>query len=150
MWQIISGYISVCIMMVGVYIFGRIVLERKIDLNKSFKDIFNILIFSILQTLIFLNLEGTDKSIIMAIINMIFCKNVFKINIQHAIYLTILYMVILLIPDLIEIFFITEILNLSVDFCFNSYSGSIISNASACILFIIITMLLKKYLVKIM
>lgn len=30
MWQIISGYISVCIMMVGVYIFGRIVLERKI------------------------------------------------------------------------------------------------------------------------
>mgnify|MGYP000366385516 CR=1 FL=1 len=150
MWQIISGYISVCIMMVGVYIFGRIVLERKKDLNKSFKDIFNILIFSILQTLIFLNLEGTDKSIIMAIINMIFCKNVFKINIQHAIYLTILYMVILLIPDLIEIFFITEILNLSVDFCFNSYSGSIISNASACILFIIITMLLKKYLVKIM
>ena len=109
MWQIISGYISVCIMMVGVYIFGRIVLERKIDLNKSFKDIFNILIFSILQTLIFLNLEGTDKSIIMAIINMIFCKNVSKINIQHAIYLTILYMVILLIPDLIEIFFITEI-----------------------------------------
>ena len=80
MWQIISGYISVCIMMVGVYIFGRIVLERKKDLNKSFKDIFNILIFSILQTLIFLNLEGTDKSIIMAIINMIFCKNVFKIT----------------------------------------------------------------------
>ena len=149
MWQIISNYISVCIMMVGVYIFGRIVLEKKVDLNKSFKDIFNILIFSILQTLIFLNLEGIEKSIMMAIINAFFYKILFDLKTSKAYFLTILYMIMIIIPDFLVMFFATEILGVDRNFCFNSLAGSILSNTIVFIIIIILTIFLKKQLKKI-
>lgn len=149
MWQIISNYISVCIMMVGVYIFGRIVLEKKVDLNKSFKDIFNILIFSILQTLIFLNLEGIEKSIMMAIINAFFYKILFDLKTSKSYFLTILYMIMIIIPDFLVMFFATEILGVDRNFCFNSLAGSILSNTIVFIIIIILTIFLKKQLKKI-
>lgn len=149
MWQIISNYISVCIMMVGVYIFGRIVLEKEVDLNKPFKDIFNILIFSILQTLIFLNLEGIEKSIMMAIINAFFYKILFDLKTSKAYFLTILYMIMIIIPDFLVMFFATEILGVDRNFCFNSLAGSILSNTIVFIIITILTIFLKKQLKKI-
>ena len=80
MWQIISGYIGVIIMMAGVYIFGRIVLESKVNLKNTLKDLMWLLIFSIPQTLIFLHLSGVEKSVLMSIVNILFYKLIFKIS----------------------------------------------------------------------
>ena len=120
MWQIINEYVGLLIIMIGVYLFGKIVIEKK-DENNLLKDIMLILLFTIPQTIIKLNLQGTD---------------------------TIIYMAIFLIPDFIEMYFITKILKISMEYCFNSIAGSIISNLIVCVLFLILTIVIKEFLKK--
>ena len=50
MWQIISGYISVCVMMVGVYIFGKIIFEDNWNINGDIRKI--IYVFNLLLIII--------------------------------------------------------------------------------------------------
>ncbi len=58
-------------------------------------------------------------------------------------------MIILIIPDFIEMYFLTYILGLSKEVCFNSIAGSIISNIVVCLLLIILTLTLRNELKKI-
>lgn len=145
MWQIISAYLGVIILIVGLLVFAQVVLEKKPQIN-IWKLILLIIIISIFHTVLQLNFSGTIKSTIMCIINIIFFKYVFSISYKKSIFLTIIYMIVLLIPDLIEIFFITKVLNLSMDFCFNSLSGTLISNTAVCLMFLGITFLMKNHL----
>lgn len=151
MWQIISGYISVCIMMVGVYIFGKIIFEDNcnININNIIKKMIYLFLFSIPQTAVFLNFSGIEKSILMSLINVYFYKKLFNQNFQKTILITILYMIILIIPEFIEMFFLTYILGLSRDFCFNQFAGSILSNLIIFILFTLIILISKNFLRKI-
>ena len=148
MWQIISGYIGVIIMMAGVYIFGRIVLESKVNLKNTLKDLMWLLIFSIPQTLIFLHLSGVEKSVLMSIVNILFYKLIFKIENKKSVFLILLYMMLLVIVDLIELFVVTKILKISMEYCYNSFAGSILSNLFVCILFSLTTVILRKQLRK--
>lgn len=145
MWQIISAYLGVIILIVGLLVFAQVVLEKKPQIN-IWKLILLIIIISIFHTVLQLNFSGTIKSTVMCIINIIFFKYVFSISYKKSIFLTIIYMIVLLIPDLIEIFFITKVLNLSMDFCFNSLSGTLISNTAVCLMFLGITFLMKNHL----
>ena len=149
MWQIISSYISVLIMMIGVYIFGIIVFEDNWHINNNIKKILYLLLISIPQTAIFLNFSGMEKSILMSFINVYFYKISFNKNYQKIILITILYMIILIIPEFIEMFFLTYIMRLSKDFCFNQFAGSIPSNIIIFILFFTIILIFKKLLRKI-
>lgn len=144
MWQIISEYIGLLIMMVGVYIFGRVVLEKK-DTNNLLKDIILILLFTIPQTIVKLNFDDTIKSLLITLINIIFINKEFEINYKKSLFLTCLYMITILIPEMLEMVFITKILNLDMNFCYNWYGGTILANLSTCILFLIITIILKKH-----
>lgn len=144
MWQIISEYIGLLIMMVGVYIFGRIVLEKK-DTSNLLKDIILILLFTIPQTIVKLNFDDTIKSLLITLINIIFINKEFKINYKKSLFLTCIYMITILIPEMLEMVFITKILNLDMNFCYNWYGGTILANLTTCILFVIITIILKKH-----
>ena len=145
MLQIISAYICLLIMTIGLFIFGRIVLNVKIKISRL-QFILLMVIASITQTVIYLNFNGTIKTLLMGVIEMFFYKYMFKISNKKAIFLTFLYVVILLITELLELFFITEILKLSRDFCYNTYAGTIISNIFILIIFILITYIIKKVL----
>ena len=147
MWQIINEYVGLLIIMIGVYLFGKIVIEKK-DENNLLKDIMLILLFTIPQTIIILNLQGTDKTILMTIVNVIFIKQIYHLNYKKSIFVTIIYMAIFLIPDFIEMYFITKILKISMEYCFNSIAGSIISNLIVCVLFLILTIVIKEFLKK--
>ena len=147
MWQIINEYVGLLIIMIGVYLFGKIVIEKK-DENNLLKDIMLILLFTIPQTIIKLNLQGTDKTILMTIVNVIFIKQIYHLNYKKSIFVTIIYMAIFLIPDFIEMYFITKILKISMEYCFNSIAGSIISNLIVCVLFLILTIVIKEFLKK--
>lgn len=149
MWQIISEYLDLLIMMIGVYAFGKIILKES-----KYSNIIEICLFiavaAIPQTIIILILDGTIKSLLMSVINVIFCKKMFNISYKKSIFLTILYMIIILVADFLEMYLVTEVLGLSKDFCFNSLAGSIISNLIVLIMFLIITWFLRKPLQKLM
>lgn len=144
MWQIISGYISLLITTIGVFAFARIVLNEKIKISKI-KFILLFLIISILHTIIFLNLEGTLKTLIMISVDVVFYKITFKISNRKSMFLTCLYIIILLIPDLLQLIFITKVLKIGKNFCYNEFAGSILGNLTTCILFILITYMFRKF-----
>ena len=116
MWQIISEYIGLLIMMVGVYIFGRVVLEKK-DTSNLLKDIILILLFTIPQTIVKLNFDETIKTIFMGVIYTVFFRRIFNLDYKKSVFLTFLSITLMIIPELIEIFFLTKLLNLNMDFC---------------------------------
>ena len=147
MWQIINEYIVFLIMLLGTLTFGRMIINEPIMLSKS-KLILLMILISFLQTSIGLNFNGTIKTIIIVLSNIWFYKLVFKTEYKKATLLSILQMFVLIIPDLLELIFLTKILNLSKDECYNFYANSIISNLIIYILLIIITYLLRKKLRK--
>lgn len=149
MWQIISDYLGLLVMMLGVFYFGRLILIEKPKLSKN-KTIILLLVSAIPQTLIFLNLNGTLKTLCMSIINVTFYKLLFDIKYRKALFLTFLYMIILIIPDLLELFFLTRVLGFSIEFCYNIFASSLISNIIVFILLVPITIVLKKLLRKIL
>ena len=148
MWQIINGFICSSITIIGVFLFGKIVLNKGFEYSKE-KIIISIIITTIIHTAIYLNLEGTIKSLLMMILDICFYTYVFKINIQKSILTSVLYAIVLLIPELIELFIVSELLNLSKDLFLTSNIGRTFSNVFICILLVIITVTLKKMLQKI-
>ncbi len=149
MLQIISGYISVLITMVGVYVFEKIVINDTWEIKKELRGGYYLLLFSIPQTFIFLNLNGIVKSILMTIINVLFIKKISLVSYKKAILMTIMYMSLFLINDFIEMYFVTKVMGISIEYCFNTLAGGVISNLIICILFLLTTILLKNYLQKI-
>ena len=147
MWQIINEYVGLLIIMIGVYLFGKIVIEKK-DENNLLKDIMLILLFTIPQTIIKLNLQGTDKTILMTIVNVIFIKQIYNLNYKKSIFVTFIYMAIFIIPDLLELFFLTKIMGYTVEECQKLYSGTLLANLTTCIIFLGIVYVLRKSIKK--
>ena len=148
MWQIISTWLGIFIMGICEIVFAKIILQENIKVTK-FNIITVLLISSILYTLNNLYIYGTIKTLIVCIIHVLVFKYIFKINWPKAILLTIMYAIVIIIPDLIELFAVTEILGLSRDFLYNNYAGSVLGNITICLLFIMITYALRKLLRKI-
>ena len=115
MWQIIKEIICLSIAVTGTFLFGRIVLNKKIQIDKKrFAILFTITILS--HALLSLYLEGFIKTLLMGIIEVYFYIIVFQINKKKSILLTITYMMVLIIPDLLELFFVTKILKMDKKF----------------------------------
>ena len=147
MWQIINIYICAIIMMFGVLFFGKIILNKKIKIAyKSFFLLF--LLVCVFHTIIGLNFLGTFKTISMFLINTLFLYKTFNIQIKKSIFLSFLYMIILMIPDLLQLFIATSILGISKQFYYEEFAGSLISNFIICISCIFITFILRKKLRK--
>ncbi len=145
MWQIIKEIICLSIAVTGTFLFGRIVLNKKIQIDKKrFAILFTITILS--HALLSLYLEGFIKTLLMGIIEVYFYIIVFQINKKKSILLTITYMMVLIIPDLLELFFVTKILKMDKNFLYNTYAGGILSNIIVLVLFVIITTLLRNHL----
>lgn len=152
MWQIInkvlSVYISMIILMIGVYCFTKIISGEKVKVTK--KNMFLILqIVYIIHVVTFLNLTGLIKTIIMFITNSIFCKYVFKISNKKSILLMFMHTIVLMIADLMSLFFITVILKISKIYYYEQFAGGTIGTLIVCVTLIIITYLLRKPLQKI-
>ena len=79
MSQVIEAIIELVITTIGVYLFGRIALNKKIEVSKS-KFLVFFIITVVCNTIIYLNLTGTLKTILMEIINIIFFQSVDKVQ----------------------------------------------------------------------
>ncbi len=127
MWKIINEYIILIIVMIGVYLFGKIVLEKKNN-SSILKDAFLILLFAIPQTIVKINFTSVMKTSLMFAIDILYYKVQFKINTKKSIFLSFLYIVILMIVDLLQLLFIIYILNVNKEYCYNVYANTIFSN----------------------
>ena len=145
MWPIINQFICGLITLIGVIFFGKIVLNRDIQISQR-NLIFTIILIPIIYVFVYLNITGTLKSLIMMIIDICFYIYIFKINIQKSILTSLLYAIVLIIPELIELFLITKAFKMNMDFLYNTYAGSIISNVLICLFFIAITYVIRNLL----
>ena len=151
MWQIISGYIGVFIMFCTIYIFGKLILSPKMDFNINIRKIIIIIfIFSFPQTVIFLKLTGMGKTSLMTIINVLFFTKAFKLNYKKSILMSTIYTIFFVICDFIEMYFVTKVIGISMEYCFNTFAGSIVSTIIVCILFLILTVIFKNPIKKIL
>ena len=67
MSQIINGYVGNIIVVIGVFMFARIVLKEPIKVSKK-RFIIDFFISTIIYTIILINLNGTIKSLCMSLV----------------------------------------------------------------------------------
>ena len=138
MWQIINEYIGILIMMLGVILFGKIILNKKSPHNKLY-IIITLLVVSSIQTLICQFLTSTLKTLVVTVINILLYKNIYKISLPKSILLTFFCTVILLMPEGLLILIMTNVFGMSKEYYYAYYAGSILGNLSICILFLLLT-----------
>ena len=147
MWEVTSAIICGIITTLEVIIFGKVYLEEEIQIPKKKFIIISLgisLIFGIIS-LLFYNIS---KTLIIIILDIIFYKYVFKITIKKSIFLTLLYIVLLVASDLIDIMFMTRIINISIKEFYTTYTGSIIANLKILVIFCALIFLVKTPLRK--
>ncbi len=148
MWEIINNSLSAITLVSSVLIFGKIVLN---DSNKIItrKNLILSLLICIIQTIIFLNIEGTIKTLIMVLSNILLYRYIFNISLSKTIFLAFIYMILLIIPDILELFILTNIFGMDKSYCYNIFAGSVASNLIVSALLILVTIILRKPLRKI-
>lgn len=145
MSEIIKSYIIIIIMLISVIAFGKILIKKKSKF-KIKRQIALFILISIIQTYVFINLNGTEKTLLMLLTNVILYKYLFDLSFTRSIFLAFIYMLLLIIPDIIQLLLFTKLLK--PEFLHNVYAGSIIGNIITCVLFVIITFIFKKPLKK--
>lgn len=147
MWQIISIWLGIFIMGICEIIFAKIILQKDIKVPK-YLLLLTLLVTSIIYTINNICLVGTLKTLIVCIVHVITFKYLFKINWSKAIFLVLIYFILIIIVDLLVTLSITEIIGLDKNEVSASFAGNIIGNISVSILFVIESYILKRPLRK--
>ena len=148
MLEVLKAFSSCAALIISVYAFGVIVLNND-KIKLGIKDIISIFIVCILNTICFVHLDGTTKTIFTFIVYALLYVLVFNTQFLKSIFSGIIYMILLIIPDLITLGFVTKVLNVSKEYCYNHLAGSIIINLSVSAIMILLVYLLRKPLRKI-
>lgn len=149
MWQIISDFIGIFILGICEIIFARIVLDSSIKTSKITTAII-LLISSLIFTLISTYSVGTIKTIMLYIIHMFEFQCLFKISYLKSMFLTFIYAIVLIIPDILSLLITTTIIGINKIEFYNEIAGTLLGNIIISLLFLITTLLLRKILKKIM
>ena len=150
MLEIIRGFISNSITFISVYVFGRIVFEKKIIKRKN---IFNFLLMILIissYTAAFLLLDGMIKTVSLCVLYMLTYKILFDKTIGKGFISSIIYTVLLIIPELITMVLLVYVMGLSKEYIYNSLAGGIIINIIVNILMTLLVYLIKKPLRKLL
>lgn len=146
MQEIVELIISSIISIITAIIFAKIVTNQNYS-NKNRK----IIVFFVTVILFALNSKYSYeniKTIINFLVHIYFFHNYFKLSLSKSIFITFVYAIILMIPDMLQLFFVVNVLKMSKEYCYNIVAGGLISNLIICIFMIIITFLLKDKLKK--
>ena len=105
-------------------------------------------ISSIIASIIFTYFDGTIKTIMLCVIFILIFRYVFYLNYDKAIFTSIIYCIITIIPDLLTLASTLYIFGISKEYYYSYLAGGIICNLSVSILIIILTYILRKPLKK--
>lgn len=135
------------LLILTLYIFGRIIIVNRRHKNIMI-DVLILLGFILLNILVFKYTTGTIKTIITCLLYSSLFFSIFKIKLSKSIFTSIVYIILLVIPDLLTLGGAIYIFDVSKEFCYESLSGSIISNFSVLGIMIILTVSIRKPLKK--
>lgn len=129
-------------MIITVYYFGQIILNNEFKIKKLLKTWLIFLIAIILHTIIYLYTDGIIKTLLLCILYSLFLSLIFKTSYWKSSLMSIIYTLIMIIPDLVVTLTLTIIFGKQKFYLI--FAGSIFSNFCVCVLMIIFTYLLKK------
>lgn len=135
-------------MMISVHVFGLVTSKEKSKKNIKLKNILILILFAILHTIAYLYLKGTYKTVILCTIYAIYFYIVFDKKVYKSIFSGIIYMILLIIPDLFTLVFATKILGISKEYYYLVFAGGILGNLIVNIIMVALIYLLRKPLKK--
>ena len=148
MLEVLKAFSSCAALIISVYAFGVIVLNNgKIKLG--IKDIASILIVCILNTICFVHLDGTTKTIFTFIVYALLYVLVFNTQFLKSIFSSIIYSLLTIIPDLITLGISINILGIDKSYFYENLAVGFIGNLSVSAIMILLVYLLRKPLRKI-
>lgn len=136
-------------MMISVHVFGLVTSKEKSKKNIKLKNILILILFAILHTIAYLYLKGTYKTVILCTIYAIYFYIVFDKKVYKSIFSGIIYMILLIIPDLFTLVFATKILGISKEYYYLVFAGGILGNLIVNIIMVALIYLLRKPLKKV-
>lgn len=145
MQSILSNIIGSLVLSIGSIYYARVALQDKEKIYKP-KYILSILIITTVYTIVFLNCEGSTRSIINFIVYAAVYRRLFNISASKAILLTFVYSIILIVPDLVTLFVAIDIVGISKEYYYNNFAGTALANTIVCSGFVLLTFIGQKHL----
>lgn len=147
MSEIINIFISSAMFIIALFGFG-IILFNETKHEKKVLNLIEFIIATILASLIFGYYEGILKTILLCLVFVIVFRFVYNLSYGKAIFVTIIYAILAMLSDLITLSILIYILDMSKEYCYSTFAGTILSNASTSVATIILTLAMKKQLKK--
>ena len=144
--ELLSYILSSIIVVATPLIFVKILLNPKLRNDKS-KVIVAILVALISSVLIYKYLDGIFRSLIGLVVYVVVIANCYNISIKKSIFLTVIYIILLMIPELL-LLLILNIFSLSKQYFYTTFAGSLLSNLIIYSSVIFLTLVLKRKLNK--
>ena len=141
--------ISSLIMVISSVIFGKIIIDKNIQI-KNDKLLVFIIIMTCSYVMVCYFLEDLCKTIFVFLIYLVIFQYVYKITYKKALFLAFVYMIILMFADLIVLFIATIILQVPTEYCYEFFAGSLLGNVIVAILFIFVSYLFRNKLRKLL
>ena len=140
MQEIMEFILSSMIMVITPIIFGVLTLDNSIRKDKS-KVVVVFLISCIVYSLCYLYFDGGIKTLIGFFLHIFMFNQIFKTSFFKSIFITLIYISLLIVTEIIIIFFMTNITNMTKIYFYENFAGSFLGNISISlfvILFLII------------
>lgn len=148
MSEVISIFISSIFMVLTTYIFGYIISNKNYHSINKIKVLIILIISATIHTIVFMYLTGMAKTLILCLLYSLILKESFEFEYSKSIFFSIIFSLLMIIPDLITLGSVIYIFDISKEVCYSSLSGSLICNAITCILYVLIMIVAKNYLRK--
>lgn len=136
-------------MMISVHVFGLITSKDESKKNIKLKNILILILFAIVHTIINLYLDSSIKTLAICLLYTMYFYIIFDKKVYKSIFSSVLYIILLIIPDLLTLTIITKILNMSKEYYHIHNAGSILGNIIISIIMIIMVCLLRKPIKKV-
>ena len=128
MSEIIRGFLSSAAMFISVYGFGKIVFSKKNSKKRILNILLLSLIFILLYSAVFLLLDGTIKTVFLCILYMLTYKILFNKGIGQSFLSSILYTILLIVPDLITMVILVYCIKIPKEYIYNTFAGRLLGN----------------------
>lgn len=144
MQQIVEKLLSSSVSIFTALIFVKIVTNAKSRLNVY--KIISYFVFTIIFALNSLYCTNIYKTVINFIIHIFFFKTYFNLKISQSVFVSFIYAILLMIPDMIILLFFVGMFGMTKEYCYNIFAGSFIGNLLVCAIILLITYLLRNKL----
>lgn len=148
MSEVFSIFLGCLVHSITNILFGTLVLKLKSNRSRLFTSI-TIIVMSVLLTFMVLNIFGIIKTLLTLLMYIITYKILFNISWKKSLFLSIMYVILLLIPDLGILVIATSLLKVDNTYYYEVFAGSFLATFLVSIGMLIITYLFKNFLNKV-